>query len=440
VLLKRIAIHHAGLSDETKLLVEHLIRGKQINYICSTTTIAEGVNFPVSTVFFDSLRKGDDNLDSKDFWNIAGRAGRTLVDNFGKIVLPFNSTENKNKSRNLINETTEEIISVLSQLFINADKISERLTRTNSSIISLINSYNDSVGPLVQYFVHLISIGEDRNYSSHIDDLFKDSLEYFALDTIEKKNKFINVCRDIFYKIQEKYKDQKGLLAFADKTGFSIPSVLEVMRQKSSNEIISDINGWDPKVMFDKNNIENLSEKIKVIATLKETQIGTESDDAEFNPELIAKILISWVKGEKLFDISNQHPFFQNIQDPNQRINEFVRKINEVRFKASWGLSALEGIVKGKEDFVDIKDSYIPSLVYYGVDNEKSLILRMIGIPRALSFSMSNIVDRPITNYSFPSLRKMVKDLNNSDWDSIKPQTSNLSGMEWKRISEILVA
>ncbi|MFT3704792.1 MAG: hypothetical protein QM802_20675 [Agriterribacter sp.] len=265
-------------------------------------------------------------------------------------------------------------------------------------------------------------------------------MEYYTLDTSENRDKFIKVCREIFNKLQEKYKDQRGLLAFADKTGFSIPSVLEVMRQKSSNDLISNIEGWDPKIMFDSNKVENLTEKVKVIATLKETQMGTESDQSKFNPELIANILISWVKGEKLYDISNQHPYYQNMEDANQRINEFVKKINDVRFKASWGLSALEGIVKGKDDNIDIKDSYIPSLVYYGVDTEQSLILRMIGVPRGLSFGMSKIIDKPIKNYSFQSLRKIVKGLTNSDWDALRPAKSNLSGMEWKRISEILVA
>lgn len=66
-LSKGIAIHHAGLSDEAKLLIEYLIREKQIKYVCATTTIAEGVNFPVSSVFFDDYRKGDTVLSSNDF-------------------------------------------------------------------------------------------------------------------------------------------------------------------------------------------------------------------------------------------------------------------------------------------------------------------------------------------------------------------------------------
>ena len=87
---KGVAVHHAGLSDETKLLTEHLIRQGLINYVCATTTIAEGVNFPVSSVYFDTYQRGQHNLlSANDFWNIAGRSGRTMVDDFGKIILPL---------------------------------------------------------------------------------------------------------------------------------------------------------------------------------------------------------------------------------------------------------------------------------------------------------------------------------------------------------------
>ena len=64
-----------------------------------------------------------------------------------------------------------------------------------------------------------------------------------------------------------------------------------------------------------------------------------------------------------------------------KRLTQFVSYMNQLRFKASWGLSALEGIVKGNED--EMKDSYIPSYVYYGVDNNPALAMRMLGIPRS---------------------------------------------------------
>jgi hypothetical protein len=437
VLEKRIATHHAGLSDEAKLLVEHLIRNREIKYVCSTTTVAEGVNFPVSTVFFDSFWKGSVPIDNNDFWNIAGRAGRTFIDNFGKIILPFNSRENKTKGRQLLVDSSKEIVSVLSELFINGDAILERLSRSNANLNNLIYEYYNSLGPLVQYFVHLLTISENQTYITEIEDLFKDTFEYYQLESNENKEKFIKICREVYNHLQNKYKNNKGVLSFADKTGFSVPSVLAVMKEKSSNSMISDLNSWEPNEMFDPSNINNLTEKIRVVATLKETKLGTDNQQAPFEPEHIANILVNWVAGKKIDVLSKIHPSFKAIPDDNKRINAFVHKMHDIRFKASWGLSALEGIVKGNEQ--EIKDSFIPSLIYYGVDNEQSLILRMVGVPRILSFAMSQIIDKPINTYSFPSIRKMIRELNNSDWDAIKPKDSSLSGMEWKRISEILV-
>ena len=440
VIEKGIVTHHSGMSDETKLLVEHLIREKQIKFVCATTTIAEGVNFPVSTVFFDDYRKGSDRkLDSNDFWNIAGRAGRTLVDNYGKIILPFNSYANINSAKSLINKSANELTSVLAELFENADIIEQKLKEIDG-LKELFRDYSDSLSPLIQFFVHLLTVGENEYFVSEIEDLFKDSLEYYLLDTLEKKEKFISICKSIYLHIQSKYQSQGGALSFADKTGFSVPSVLRVMAAASQNPDINDLSSWSKEQLFNNQNPDNLAEKIRVIAALRETKLGIESSNTPFNAELYAKIIIDWVKGQKLGNISDLHPAYNSQgKDENEterRITEFVKKMNEIRFKASWGLSALEGIVRGNED---IKDSHIPSLVYFGVDNEEALAFRMIGAPRALSFSLQNILDKSLNEYSYKTLRSRVNSLTNSDWDGLKPSNSSLSGMEWKRISEILI-
>jgi hypothetical protein len=436
VLKKGICTHHAGLSDETKLLLEHLIREKNISHVCSTTTVAEGVNFPISSIFFDDYRKGRyDKLSSNDFWNIAGRAGRTLVDNYGKIIFPFNSKQNIKTAKDLIKDSANELVSVLTELFVNADKIID-LTE-NDRIKDLYKEYHKSLSPLIQYFIHLISVGGHDAYASEIEDLFKDSFEYYLLDSNDDKEKFIRVCKTIYLYLQKKYGASTGMLSFADKTGFSVPSVLKVMKEKSSTPGIADPDTWKPEKLFDSDNPGNLADKIRVIAELRETKIGTESEEAPFNPEIIAKILIAWVKGEKFAAMSKIHPFYASKLDGNERINSFVQKMNEIRFKSSWGLSALEGIVKGDEK--DIKDTYVPSFAYYGVDNKKSLALRMVGVPRELSGSLSQIIEKDISSYTFNDIRKMIRELQNSDWDNLKPKKSSLSGEEWKRITKILL-
>lgn len=434
-LSKGIAVHHAGLSDDSKLLVEHLIREKQVRYVCATTTIAEGVNFPVSSVFFDSYRKGNDHiLSSNDFWNIAGRAGRTLVDNFGKVILPFHTPKSEEVFKGIIQKSSDELASVLAELFVHEDEIRSMLNEERG-IHNLSAKYADSFIPLFQYFVHLLTVGQNA-YVTEVEDLFKDSLEYHLLETNEHRERFVNLCKSIYLSIEQKYSGASGALRFADKTGFSVPSVLRIMHEKSQNNIIADLNGWNSEIMFNRRDTSNLAEKIKVIAALRETDLGTESKEAPFNPKLMARIVTAWVKGDKLNSISLMHPTY-NMLDGEERMTEFVKKMNDIRFKTSWGLSALEGIVKGNQD--DLNDSHIPSFVYYGVDSEKPLALRMVGIPRSLSFSLSEMVEGDLKDYSFSSLRAKIKSLSLANWDNFRPKTSSLSGEEWKRIVEILM-
>lgn len=432
---KGVAVHHAGLSDETKLLTEHLIRQGLINFVCATTTIAEGVNFPVSTVYFDTyLRGGQNIISTNDFWNIAGRAGRTLVDDFGKIILPFNTPKNIETGMGILRKGAEELTSVLAKLFVDREYIIETLARERGIEI-LMYEYKESFGPIFQYFVHLLNVS-DNEYAKEIDDLFKDSLVYFMLENDEQRSRFIDLCRQIYLSIQSRYADKIGALKYADKTGFSVPSVLQIMHQKASNPAISDLDTWTVNVMFNRKNPNNLTEKIKAISELRETGLGTDDKTAPFNPELVAKMIIRWVKGDKINAISSIHPHFA-VHDIDIRLTDFISYMNQLRFKASWGLSALEGIVKGNEN--EMRDSYIPSYVYYGVDNNPSLAMRMLGIPRSLSLSLSQIITQPISQYSFSKLRKMINSLSLENWNELKPKHSKLTGDEWKYIVNILM-
>ena len=111
--------------------------------------------------------------------------------------------------------------------------------------------------------------------------------------------------------------------------------------------------------------------------------------------------------------------------------------MNQLRFKASWGLSALEGIVKGNED--EMKDSYIPSYVYYGVDNPKALALRMAGVPRSLAGSLSESLPEDLSNMSLHDIQEHVASLSDTEWERYKPKGSRLDAKGWKLITSILI-
>lgn len=84
-----IAYHHAGLSPALKEVIERLYLKKRLSLIVTTETFAIGLNMPVKTVIFDELRKfyGFDfsTLKTRDYYQMAGRAGRRGIDKKGSV-------------------------------------------------------------------------------------------------------------------------------------------------------------------------------------------------------------------------------------------------------------------------------------------------------------------------------------------------------------------
>ena len=83
-----VGVHHAGLSDEVRTLIEWLTEEGAIKLLCATTTIAQGINFPVSSVFLASHNYPyGKEMAPREFWNLAGRAGRMNQDSVGVVGL-----------------------------------------------------------------------------------------------------------------------------------------------------------------------------------------------------------------------------------------------------------------------------------------------------------------------------------------------------------------
>lgn len=83
-----VAYHHGDLPSRVRASIEDAIKEKKIDIVFATTTLAEGVNFPFSTVIVESLIIGTDTtLSPRELWNIAGRAGRFGVDLEGHCIL-----------------------------------------------------------------------------------------------------------------------------------------------------------------------------------------------------------------------------------------------------------------------------------------------------------------------------------------------------------------
>ncbi len=91
-LLRRgIGVHHAGMLPRYRRLVEQLAQAGLLTVICGTDTLGVGINVPIRTVLFSGLAKYDGQrqrvLKSREFLQIAGRAGRAGFDTQGYVVV-----------------------------------------------------------------------------------------------------------------------------------------------------------------------------------------------------------------------------------------------------------------------------------------------------------------------------------------------------------------
>ncbi|KNC50877.1 DEAD/DEAH box helicase [Thecamonas trahens ATCC 50062] len=82
-LLRGVGVHHAGLPRKYREAVERLFRAHYLKLVVATETLALGIHMPCKTVVFagDSIY-----LDSLQYRQMAGRAGRRGFDHIGHVV------------------------------------------------------------------------------------------------------------------------------------------------------------------------------------------------------------------------------------------------------------------------------------------------------------------------------------------------------------------
>ncbi|RMG17573.1 MAG: DEAD/DEAH box helicase [Planctomycetota bacterium] len=88
-----IAYHHAGLLPPLKEVVERLFAEGYLKLLCATETFALGVNMPARSVAFEGLRRWNGvsfvPLKTRQFQQMAGRAGRRGIDPKGTVYITF---------------------------------------------------------------------------------------------------------------------------------------------------------------------------------------------------------------------------------------------------------------------------------------------------------------------------------------------------------------
>jgi hypothetical protein len=125
-------LHHGDIPQETREVLEELLRGGQVSFAICTSTLAEGVNLPIRTLVLYSIQRrlssgAIDPLLSRDIKNLVGRAGRAGATTKG-LVICANPGQWAAVERVALQEPGENLVSALRTLL---DRLQRLLAARN---------------------------------------------------------------------------------------------------------------------------------------------------------------------------------------------------------------------------------------------------------------------------------------------------------------------
>lgn len=416
-----VCYHNSGLSALVKETIEELVRNNKIKLIFATTTLAQGMNFPINTVIFDTvkLRKRDD-LTNAEFWNIAGRAGRAYKDKEGYIILSYSNTKKETKATIIkyIKYDLKAVISSLNTFFSGDSKISLDYN-------TLKEPQNAPILNLLQYINHILNISYDYNINANdiakIRGILTDSYLYHSLSEQEgfikaqtKLNTFVTQY------IRHVNENKKEDMTKADELGISDISYTKAKAMISAFILNLKENGdaeyKASEIILQTRNVQRLAEIINIIARIPEIKLEI-LGIGPLDPESIARLLLGWVNGDRVKDIAKD--IKREGQSDSEVISICNRYLNsQMKSYMPWGINIYQAV---SFDMQTERAQMLPSYIYYGVSSKEAVIVSKLGVPRFAVENVVNVLKKnhpnlPISVENMPNVKEVIKKIPSGEY------------------------
>jgi hypothetical protein len=374
-----IGVHHSGLSEDTRTLIEWLTEQGMLRALVATTTIAQGVNFPISGVVFASHQYpyGQD-MPPEDFWNIAGRAGRVDQSELGIVALAGN---NEAKSMRLEAFVARSVGSLNSTLIDLVQQVagSGDLLRLESL------AWQPGWSSFLQYLAHTYrQIGNHDRFAAQVEQVLRGTLGFQALRRSHRG--WADSLVQGVYNYAERINGKP--LKLVDATGLSWESVSNTLVRLNQARVTSEV--WSPDLFTSgRADVQRmmgiLLEVPELREPLREVTGGQEPDG-----DMLAHIVCDWVQGRPLPEMATEYFTRGNTTEDEatgavDAMTRCCRSIfGRLTQTASWGLAALQSLTLGDvleslsaDDQKTLRN--LPARVYYGVNSDEAVALRLLG-------------------------------------------------------------
>ena len=444
MLEKGVGVHHAGLSDDARALMEWLAETGSLKMLCATSTIAQGINFPVSSVFLSSrfVPQGRQSIEMapREFWNLAGRAGRIGHDSVGVVGLAEGADR-----RALIDFVSRNTGALVSRLVTLLDDLADQGSLANLSAVLWQDQWED----FRCYVAHLWA--EKKNLDAVLSDseqLLRATYGYTSLRNDPAQSAKAQALLDAAQAYARKLADMpEGVAELADSTGFSPEGVTRAMAGLGNLETQLTPSDWAAESLFgDGGKIADLYGVMLKVPQLKQQleEIGGKG----FDRTRISDITRDWVNGKGIDAIAKA--YFSREKDDESgtaAITDACRAIyRAIVNNGAWGVSALSRV--SGIDFESLPDderrriNTLPAMIYHGVRSENAVLMRMNSAPRSAAENLGNLYRETIGDgddrYSVGQARQFLKSLSDRDWQRARPDNAPLSGSGYKRVWKVL--
>ena len=441
---KGVGVHHAGLSDDVRTLMEWLAENGSLRMLCATSTISQGINFPISSIFLSSRfvyqRRASVEMAPREFWNLAGRTGRMGHDSIGVIGLAAGDDPEKNVE--FVRKSTGALVSRLVTLL---DDLSQKGELANLSEALWQDQWED----FRCYIAHLWA--EKKNLDAVLSDseqLLRQTYGYTSLrndpQQREKAEALLKATRDYAHQLARM---NKGVPELSVSTGFSPEGVIRAMGGIRMLEFGRSASDWTPERLFGKGgHIADLYGVMLKVPQLKRqlSEIGGEG----FAQTRISDITRDWVNGVGIETIAKR--YFENAVDNESGTaaltNACKAIYRNIVNSGTWGVSAISRVAG--LDFDSLSDgerrrlNAVPAMIYHGVSTEEAVLMRMNAAPRSVAEKLGHMYRERVGDskslYSIGTARKFLKGLEGQDWNRVRPQNAVLSGDGYRRIWGVL--
>lgn len=386
-----IGVHYGNLPDDIREAVETDFRQRKLRVIIATNTLAQGVNLPVKTVIIHSCRRWvsenrRERISARDYWNIAGRAGRAGEETEG-LVIHISNDRLDDLDFEYYLARKGEVEPVESALFQHVkDLAGDRLSE---------EGLKASLDP--EILALLVEEASDKFSIDDVTNLLDSSLVKVQADrkgqSLEKLNQaFLEVAQKITTNIPD-----PELRAVYSYTGLSSNSC-EVIRQhiEANEEQVKDL--LQHATIESTDEIADLL--LPLCLSLPETR--TTMEFAGDYGELFKR----WLEGADFKEIVFS---FEHQADSAEELGKFID--DAFRYRLPWGIRSYlriaQKITEMKTEASQIAEisevmKFFPAMVKYGLPDPVACWARSIGIPfRRTAIQLSTRFKENFDTYNY---------------------------------------